>query len=329
MEKVNIENIDTGISRIGLGTWAIGGWMWGGTDEKQSIDTIHAALEKGINLIDTAPVYGFGLSEEIVGKALSNNGKRDEVIISTKVGVGWRNGKVFRDSKKETILKEIDDSLKRLQTDYIDIYHIHWPDPLVPIEETAETMKSIFEQKKIRAIAVSNYSVEQMERFRKVAPLHVCQVPYNMFERDIEPELLPYCKENNITVLAYGVLCRGLLTGKMKKDTQFSGDDLRKTDPKFKEPRYDQYLEAVDKLKKLSNNYSKNMAQYAARWALDQGADIVLWGARNPHQLDGIDEIWDWSLHEHERIVANNIINTTVSDPVGPEFLAPPAKNKL
>ncbi len=329
MEKIEIKNIDQKVSRIGLGTWAIGGWMWGGTDEAESIKTIHSALDKGINLIDTAPAYGFGLSEEIVGKAIKEYGSREEIVISSKVGIEWNDGKVFRNSSKERIEKEIDDSLKRLQTDYIDIYHVHWPDPLVPFQETAETLNNLIEKKKIKAIAVSNYSVKQMEEFRKAAPIQVYQPPYNMFERDIEPEIMPYCQENDIKIMAYGVLCRGLLSGKMSKERNFEGDDLRNDDPKFKEPRFDQYLKAVEKLKKMANeNYNKKLIHFAVRWALDQGADMVLWGARKPDQLDSIEEIFGWSLHEHERIVANNIINTTVSDPVGPEFMAPPPRKE-
>ena len=169
----------------------MGGWMWGGTDQRESIATIHAALHQGINLIDTAPVYGFGVSEEIVGAALE--GARSQAVIATKTGLEWRDGKIYRNATRARIMQEVDDSLRRLRTDYIDIYQVHWPDPLVPVEETAEAMRSLYEQGKIRAIGVSNFSVAQMERFRQVAPLHVLQPPYNLFERAIEAEILPYC----------------------------------------------------------------------------------------------------------------------------------------
>src|SRR5580698_8836533 len=195
-EFVAIPNTPLKVSRLALGTWAIGGWMWGGTDHRESIATIHAALHQGINLIDTAPVYGFGVSEEIVGEALE--GARAEAVIATKTGLEWRDGKVYRNATRARILKEVDDSLRRLRTDYIDIYQVHWPDPLVPVEETAETMRSLFEQGKIRAIGVSNFSVEQMTRFRRVAPLHVLQPPYNLFERAIDAQILPYCRANGI-----------------------------------------------------------------------------------------------------------------------------------
>lgn len=169
MEFTNIPNIKKKASRIGLGTWSIGGWMWGGTDEKESIATIHQALYSGINLIDTAPVYGFGKSEEIVGKALKQYGKRDQIIIATKVGLNWDDHQPYRDSTKKRILKELDDSLKRLQVDYIDLYQVHWPDFQTPFAETAETLKKLLDQGKIHAVGVSNFTPEQMDEFRKAA----------------------------------------------------------------------------------------------------------------------------------------------------------------
>ncbi len=326
METLNTEVLNKEISRIGLGTWAIGGAMWGGTDEKQSINTIHSALEKEITLIDTAPAYGFGKSEEIIGRALQNFGDREKIIIATKAGLEWdENENIVRNSSKERLFKEIDDSLRRLQLDYIDIYQIHWPDNSVPFEETAEAMNTLLEKGKIRSIGVSNYSSAQMEEFRKSAPLHFCQPPYNLFERGAEDEVFPYCKENGIKLITYGALCRGLLTGKMKPDTEFNGDDLRKYDPKFQQPLYNTYLEAVDKVAHFANSkYDKKIIHLAVRWILDQGADIALWGARRPEQVDAVDEIWDWSLSQQDIIIINNLINTTISEPVGPEFMAPP-----
>src|SRR5690349_610885 len=175
MEYTVISGTEMNVSRIAQGTWAIGGWMWGGTDERESIRTIHAALDKGINLIDTAPVYGFGVSEEIVGKAIEERGHREKVFIATKVGLEWHNGSVSRNSSRDRIRKEVEDSLRRLRTDYIDIYQVHWPDLAVPIEETAQTMQALLKEGLIRAIGVSNYSVEQMKQFASVAELHTVQ----------------------------------------------------------------------------------------------------------------------------------------------------------
>ena len=248
MEFATIPGTSLKVSRIGLGTWAIGGWMWGGTDDEESIATIRDGLERGLNLIDTAPAYGFGRSEEIVGRALADGRLRSRVVIATKVGLEWKDGKVFRNVSRRRILREVEDSLRRLRTDYIDIYQVHWPDPLVSIEETAEAMQELLDQGKIRAIGVSNFSVSQIERFRRIAQLHVVQPPYNLFERDIEAELLPYCRKSDLATLTYGALCRGLLSGKLREDAQFNGDDLRLTDPKFQSPRYAQYLTAVRRL---------------------------------------------------------------------------------
>src|SRR6266403_2063461 len=197
LEYINIDGTNLVSSRIALGTWAIGGWMWGGTDEKESIRTIHAALDLGINLIDTAPIYGFGRSEELVGDALRDR-RRDSIIVASKVGIDWTQGKIERNSTRQRILKEFEDSLRRLRTDYIDIYQVHWPDPLVSIEETAGTLRELYEQGKIRAIGVSNYSPEEMARFRSIAPLHTVQPPYNLFEREIERDVLPYARNRGI-----------------------------------------------------------------------------------------------------------------------------------
>lgn len=329
MEFTPISGTEFTASRIALGTWAVGGTMWGGSEEQESVRTIHAALERGINLIDTAPVYGFGRSEEIVGKALAQNGHREKVILATKVGIEWRNGSLARNASRERILREVEDSLRRLQTSYIDIYQVHWPDPLVPIEETAETMLRLFQQGKIRAIGVSNYSPQQMDRFRSVAPLHTDQPPYNLFERQIDRDVLPYLRENRISALVYGPLCRGLLTGKMKADTQFTGDDLRKVDPKFQPPRFEQYLRAVELLDQFAQkNYGKRVIDLAIRWVLDQpGVSVALWGARHPEQLQPVDNVEGWKLDADALKAICGIVRDTVSDPIGPEFMAPPARH--
>ena len=315
------------VSPVAIGTWAIGGWMWGGTDEAESVATIRAALDHGINVIDTAPAYGFGRSEEIVGKAVAEGRLRDRVVIATKVGLEWKDGNVFRNASRGRIMREIEDSLRRLQTDYIDVYQVHWPDPLVPIEETAAAMQTLFKQGKIRAIGVSNFSVEQMQRFRDVAPLHVLQSPYNLFERGIEADLLPYCRRNNISTFGYGALCRGLLSGRMRSDTVFAGDDLRRTDPKFRQPRFAQYLSAVQRLDRLAQErFGEHVIQLAVRWMLDQGITTALWGARHPGQLEPVDAVTGWRLDAPTKTEINRILRETITDPVGPEFMAPPAR---
>jgi len=327
MELTSIPGTSLKVSPVAIGTWAIGGWMWGGTDEAESIATIRTAFEHGINLVDTAPVYGFGRSEEIVGRAIAESGLRSNVLIATKAGLQWEGGKVSRNASRARIMWEVEESLRRLRTDYIDIYQIHWPDPLVTIEETADAMHTLFAQGKIRAIGVSNFSVLQMERFRRIAPLHVLQPPYNLFERGIETDLLPYCRKNQIAMFGYGALCRGLLSGRMRPETAFDGDDLRRSDPKFLEPRFAQYLTAVARLDRLAQSFGKRVIHLAIRWMLDQGITTALWGARHPGQLQPVDEVTGWSLDASAKAEIDRILRETIADPVGPEFMAPPARN--
>jgi aryl-alcohol dehydrogenase-like predicted oxidoreductase len=316
------------VSRVALGTWAIGGWMWGGTDEDESIRTIHAALDRGISLIDTAPVYGFGRSEEIVGKALARGGRRQQTVIATKVGLAWKDGLPYRDASKGRIFQEVEDSMRRLQTDVIDLYQVHWPDPKTSIMETAEAMAALYRVGKIRAIGVSNFSPAEMDAFRTVAPLHTVQPPYNLFERAIDNSVLPYARDNSIATLVYGSLCRGLLSGRMNAGTQFSGDDLRRNDPKFQRPRLRQYITAVERLDHFAQvNYNKRVIHLALRWLLDRpGVGVALWGARRPDQLEPVADVMGWRLDASAMTAIDRILETSIAEPVGPEFMAPPVR---
>jgi aryl-alcohol dehydrogenase-like predicted oxidoreductase len=326
IETIKIEGLATPVARVGLGTWAIGGWMWGGTDEQASIGVIRRALDSGINLIDTAPVYGFGASEEIVGKALAD-GYREKAVIATKVALEWQDGKVFRNATPARIRQEIEDTLRRLRTDYVDLYQVHWPDALVPVEETAAVLAKLREQGKIRAIGVSNFSVEQMKAFQSVAPLATAQPPYNLFERAIDDDVLLYVKENKLVALAYGALCRGLLSGRIDASTQFEGDDLRQNDPKFRAPRREQYVAAVRALDEYARDrFGKPVLALAVRWVLDRGPTVALWGARRPSQLDGVEDVFGWHIDEKAFAEIDAIIARYVKDPVGPEFMAPPQR---
>ena len=313
-------------SRIGLGTWAIGGWMWGGTDEAESIRTIQAALDRGITLIDTAPAYGFGRSEEIVGKALAEGARRGRAFIATKVALDWQNEKPFRNASRSRIVKEIDDSLRRLRTDVIDLYQVHWPDPNTPIEETAGAMADLLKAGKIRAIGVSNFSPAQMDAFRAVAPLHAVQPPYNLFERAIEADVLPYAQKQGLAILAYGSLCRGLLSGRMKADTRFPASDLRSSDPKFQAPRYAEYVAAVDALDRFARErFGKRVIHLTLRWVLDRSPNaIALWGARHPGQLDPVVDVLGWKIDADAMAEMDKIVAQHVRTPIGPEFMAPP-----
>jgi len=329
IETTQIAGTDMACTRIGLGTWAIGGWMWGGSDEAEAIRTVQAAVDRGVTLIDTAPVYGMGTSEDRVGQALAEGGRRDKVVLATKVGLDWVGEQPYRNATPERIAKEIDDSLKRLRTDVIDVYQVHWPDPLVPVEDTAGAMKRLLDAGKIRAIGVSNFTPEQMDRFRREAPLHVVQPPYNLFERGIEADVLPYVERHGLTSLTYGALCRGLLSGRMGPDQSFAGDDLRQVDPKFQAHRYRQYLTAVDKLDALAQErFGKRVIHLALAWLLARsGVGVALWGARHPGQLDPLDAMAGFRLDAATLAEIDEILHTTVTDPVGPEFMAPPTRD--
>jgi len=325
IETVRIEGIGIPVSRIGLGTWAIGGWMWGGADDAASVATIRKAIESGINLIDTAPVYGFGHSEEVVGKALQ--GMRERAVIATKVALEWQGGKVHRNATAARIRTEVEDSLRRLRTDRIDLYQVHWPDPYVSHDETAVELERLRRDGKILAIGVSNYTPAQMDGFRLRAGLAAVQSPYNLFERAIENDVLPYAGQRGMIVLAYGALCRGLLSGRMDADTTFSGDDLRRSDPKFQPPRFRQYLAAVKALQRFAQErHGKTVLALAIRWILDQGPTVALWGARRPDQLSGIDAAFGWKLDADDMRQIDALLAQHVTDPVGPEFMAPPAR---
>ncbi|OUJ13919.1 general stress protein [Acetobacter okinawensis] len=324
-EFMTIEGIAKPVSRVALGTWAMGGSMWGGADDENAAKTIDKALDVGINLIDTAPVYGFGHSEEILGKALQ--GRRDRVVLATKVGLNWQNGQVFRDSRKARVEAELDASLKRLHTDHIDLYQVHWPDPQTPFEETARALEKSVQSGKVHALGLSNFSPEQMDEFRKFAPVASIQPPYNLFEREIEKDILPYAVRNNLAVLAYGPLCRGLLSGKMTAEHVFTGDDLRKVDPKFLQPRFNQYLNAVQGLATIAEQHGKSLLALAIRWVLDRGPTIALWGARKPEQITAVQDAFGWALSADDMAAIDAVVAQHVTDPVGPEFMAPPARS--
>jgi aryl-alcohol dehydrogenase-like predicted oxidoreductase len=324
METINLGGLPVPASRIGLGTWAIGGWMWGSSNAWDAVRTIQTAVDQGINLIDTAPVYGFGRSEELIGRALEAGGRRARTIIATKVGVEWVDGKIYRNASAARIRQEVEDSLRRLRTDYIDLYQVHWPDPSVPIEETANAMGRLLVEGKIRAIGVSNHNKDQIARFRMIAPVHAVQPPYNLFERDAEHSIMPYAKSQAMTILAYGSLCRGLLTGGINSTTTFPADDLRTMDPKFQQPRFGQYLSAVAKLEDLAKSrYGKSVLALAIRWVLDRGGTIALWGARRPQQLAPVADVLGWHLDGNTMKAIDGILADTIRDPVGPEFMAP------
>jgi D-3-phosphoglycerate dehydrogenase / 2-oxoglutarate reductase len=326
VEHTWIGDVPIPASRVGLGTWAMGGMQWGGTDDAESIRTIHAAIDHGVTLIDTAFAYGFGHSEEVIGRALAEHGGRDKVVVATKGGLERIGAGLYRNSSRQQMFDEVEQSLRRLRTDYIDLYQVHWPDFSTPYEETAQALLDLQRAGKIRALGVSNYSIDAMERFRRVAPLASAQPPLNLFEQQALSDIIPWCKENGVSTLTYGALCRGLLSGFIDESTRFEGDDLRLSDPKFLPPRFGQYMAAVKRLAQFAHErHGKNVLALAIRWVLDQpGVSVALWGARHPGELDPVSDVMGWKLDADALADIAAIVSETVHDPVGPEFMAPP-----
>jgi len=280
-------------SVVGLGTWAIGGWRWGGTDETESIGAIHAALDHGVSLIDTAPAYGKGVAEEIVGKAIA--GRRENVVLATKCGLVWHtdkgkhffdnDGPVHRYLGKESIIHEVEQSLKRLQTDYIDHYITHWQDPTTPIEETLEALETLKAQGKIRSIGASNVSVADLNAYVAAGGIDAVQEKYNLIVRDIENSLLPVCRENSISVLSYSSLALGLLTGKIGPERTFGGDDLRKSDPLFSTGNRARVMGFIEAIRPVADAHGATPAQIVIAYTLIQpGITFALCGARIAQQ---------------------------------------------
>ncbi len=326
MERVHVGGVE--VSRIGLGTWAIGGSEWGAVPEQDAVRTILAAVEQGINLIDTAPIYGRGRAEELLGRAICEHGRREAFYIATKCGLNWESGRVVSDLRPERLRKELDDSLRRLGVEEIDLYQVHWPDTVTPIAETAGVLAGFVQSGKVKALGVSNFSVAQMREFEAIAPLASNQPPFNLFERDIEAgeePVLPWCAANDVAVLTYSSLCRSLLGGRLKPGMKFEAGDVRRVDPKFQEPRFSQYLTAVERIGVLARErYGKNVLEFAARWVLDrEGVSVALWGARRPEQLGAVEGVMGWRIDADTMDTVDRIVAESVTDPVGPEYLKP------
>lgn len=285
---------DVMASAVGLGTWAIGGWMWGGTDEAESISAIHASLDAGVTLIDTAPAYGLGRSEEIVGKALQ--GRRDKAVIATKCGLVWhtRKGNHFFDQDgrpvhrylgRDAIFHEVEQSLKRLGTDYIDLYITHWQDPTTPVAETLDALKELKRAGKIRAIGASNVDARDLKAYIAAGGLDAIQERFSMIDREIEKELLPLTTANRSSTLSYSSLALGLLSGKIGPDRVFSGDDQRKGNPRFSTENRRKVASFAEAISPVARSSDATIAQIVIAWTLAQpGVNFALCGARNPAQ---------------------------------------------
>ncbi|MGM4914392.1 aldo/keto reductase [Rhizobium sp. 768_B6_N1_8] len=281
-------------SAVGLGTWAIGGWMWGGTDEAQSISAIQASLDAGVTLIDTAPAYGLGRSEEIVGKALT--GRRDKAVIATKCGLVWHTDKgrhffdqdgrpVHRYLGRDAIFHEVEESLRRLGTDYIDLYITHWQDPTTPIEETMRALEDLKISGKIRAIGASNVSAPELESYIAIGGLDAIQERFSMIDREIESDLLPLTRANGVSTLSYSSLALGLLSGAIGPERIFSGDDQRRDNPRFSVSNRKKAVDFASAIRPVADKHQASVAQTVIAWTLAQpGITFALCGARNQAQ---------------------------------------------
>ena len=302
MEYRKLGNSSLTPSVITFGAWAAGGWMWGGAERKDAIDAIRASYDLGVNAIDTAPIYGQGTSEEIVGEAIKGL-PRDKVLILNKFGMRWdlakgdfafaskdnsgKNIDIYKYAGKDSIILECENSLRRLGTDYIDLYQIHWADSTTPIQETMEAVAQLIEQGKVRYAGVCNYNAEQLAEASKYVPLVSNQVPYSMVKRDIEADVVPFCLENNLSILAYSPMERGLLTGKMKAGQSFSEGDHRAGLFYFKDENIERTNAFLARIKPLAESKGLSVGQLVLLWTVAQpGITIALAGARNKEQAE-------------------------------------------
>jgi len=306
MKTRQFGNTDMHITPIGFGSWAVGGggyqFGWGPQDDEQSIAAINHALDLGINWIDTAAVYGLGHAEEVVARALE--GRSDRPYIFTKCGRVWNErGEITGSLKAQSIRRECENSLRRLQADVIDLYQIHWPDPDPEIEEGWATMAELKKEGKVRYIGVSNFNVSQMLRAMEIAPISSLQPPFSLVEPDIRKDILPFCEKHNIGVIVYSPMASGLLTGSMSREriAKLPEDDWRRRDLQFREPRLSRNLELVEKLNEIAFMHNITPGAVAIAWTLRHpGVTGAIVGARRPEQVDGIIPAAEFRLTDSE-----------------------------
>jgi aryl-alcohol dehydrogenase-like predicted oxidoreductase len=316
MELRSLGNSTVNVTPLAFGAWAIGGWMWGGAEEKDALRAIRASYDNGITSIDTAPVYGFGKSEELIAKALEGI-PRDRYQILTKFGMNWElnkgtyffdttdnNGKplkMYKYAGREIVRKEIEHSLRRLKTDYIDLYQLHWPDASTPIAETMEEMANLLKEGKIRAAGVSNYSAEQVEEALKTVNIMTNQVPYSMVQRDIEKKEVPHALKYNIGIIAYSPLQRGILTGKIKPDHKFSEGDTRAASIYYQPENIKRINGMLDRIRPIADKHNATLSQLVINWTAHRPAvACVLVGARDEKQVIDNAKALSFKLTEEE-----------------------------
>jgi aryl-alcohol dehydrogenase-like predicted oxidoreductase len=306
MQKKRLGNSDLELTPIGVGAWAMGGsgwaFAWGPQDDDESIAAIRTALDRGVNWIDTAAVYGLGHSEEVVARALEGRSNRPYVF--TKCERVWdANGQIQKSLKADSIRRECEASLRRLKVDVIDLYQIHWPEPDEDIEEGWTEMARLKEQGKVRWIGVSNFNVAQMERAQRIAPITSLQPPYSAISPEIEDAILPYCKEHGIGVIVYSPMKSGLLTGKMTKErvAAFPEDDFRKRALAFQEPNLSRNLALAEVMRKIGARHGRSAGETAIAWALRHPAvTAAIVGMRSAEQAEGVLGAMDYRLSMDE-----------------------------
>jgi len=313
MEYTQLGNSGLQVSRVGLGCWAIGGTMWGPQDDEQAIAGIKRALDLGVTFLDTAAVYGFGHSEELVAEGIK--GRRDEVVVATKCGLVWEKEElsaIQRCSKPDILRRDVEISLRRLGVDVIDLYQIHWPDDQTPLEDSMAALIGLRDEGKIRAVGVSNHNVEQMTRCLSVGRLDSLQPPYSMLNRGIEKEILPFCLEHNIGVVVYSPMQRGLLTGKFQQGATFHEDDHRGKSADFQGEQFERNLQIVDRLKPIAEKYGKSLGNLAVAWTLMHPAvTVAIVGARNPDQAEQNIGGAGWRIESEDRTAIEDILANT------------------
>ena len=316
MEYRQLGKSDLNVSIIGYGAWGIGGKpFWNTEGEENSIRSIEKAIDLGINFYDTAPVYGFGYSEKLLGKALQS--KRKDVIIATKCGLIWKKEKlkaIRKRATRESILEEIELSLKRLCTDYIDLYQVHWPDESTPIEETMNTLLQAQKEGKIRHIGVSNYSVAQMEESLKFGQIVSLQPMYSMLERDVEQDRLPFCIENEIGIICYSPLASGVLTGKYDENTRFEDWRGQGIIGNFTGDVFVSHIKKVKQIAKIAQEHGKTMAQLAINWLLHQkGVTTAIVGVKTPDQVEQNIGAVGWEISNNDLKEISDILEERCS----------------
>ncbi|MFW5812665.1 MAG: aldo/keto reductase [Alkalispirochaetaceae bacterium] len=298
MEKRVIGSTDLEVSVVGVGTWAMGNDFFGSVDDRKSIEAIETSIDSGVNLIDTAPAYGAGHAEEVVGKAIK--GRREEVVIATKVGINRTPTSFDRNLRPESIRQEIDDSLRRLGVDVIDLYQIHWPDPKTPLEDSLEELVRARDAGKYRYLGVSNFDTALMDQAREQAGIVSLQPQYSLLVRDAEEELLPYCRKHNLGVLSYGTLAGGILTGKYTEIPELpEGDNRDRFYKFFQEPEWTAVQGLLKVIREIAGAHGVTPAQVASRWAIEQpGITSVLVGAKNGDQAAANAKAGEFELDE-------------------------------